>query len=95
MHEHEALVAEGVAVAVAEVTLGCSADVGEDEARRGFGRDAREVYAVPCWDRGGEDAGRGTEGWAGVVADAETVAVVWAPSVLVVVSGRGDVGGGW
>lgn len=93
MHEHEAFVAERVAVAVAEVPLGCSADVGEDEARRGFRRDAREVYAVPCWDRGGEDAGRGTERRAGVVAYAETVAVVWAPSVLVVVSGRCDVGG--
>lgn len=59
VHEHDAFVAEGVAVAVAEVAFGCGAYVGEDEGRGCFGGDAREVDAVPGGDCGGEDAGRG------------------------------------
>ena len=58
VHEHEGLVGERMAVAVAEVAFSCGAHVGEDERGCGFGGDAREIYAVPCWNRGGEDAGR-------------------------------------
>ena len=61
VHEHDAFVAEGVAVAVAEVAFGRGAHMGEDEGRGRFGSDAREVDAVPCGDCGGEYAGRGAE----------------------------------
>lgn len=82
VHEHQALVAEGVAVRVAKVPLGGRAHVCEDERGRRLGRDPRQVDAVPCWDRRGEDAGLGAEGWRGVVADTEAVAVVWTAAVL-------------
>lgn len=59
VHEHEALVAEGVAVGVGEIAFGRCTDVCEDERGRRLGCDAREVDAVPCWDRRGEDAGLG------------------------------------
>jgi hypothetical protein len=72
-----------MAVAVAEVAFSCGAHVGEDERGCGFGGDAREIYAVPCWNRGGEDAGREAQGGRRVVADAEAVAVVRAAPVLV------------
>lgn len=82
MHEHEGFIAERVTVAVAEVSLGRGADVGEDQTGCGFCGDAREVYAVPRGDCGCEDAGRGTQRGGRVVADSKTVAVVWAASVL-------------
>jgi len=40
-----------------------------------------EVYAVPCWDRGGEDGGTGAEFGLCIPAYAEAVAVVRAAGV--------------
>ena len=82
-------------IAIAEISLRSSAYMGEDEAGGGFRRDAGQVYAVPRRDRGGEDAGFGTEGGGGVVADSEAVAVVRAAPVLVegLLAGGGNNGG--
>jgi len=75
-------VGEGMAIAIAERSFGCGADVGEDEIRCCFGGEARKVDAVPGRGRGGEDAGGRTKGWGCVVAYAKAVAVVGAAVVL-------------
>ena len=82
VHEHEAAVGERVAVEVGNAAFGRGAHVGEDEGGGRFGGQAGEVDAVPCGGRAGEDAGVGSEGWWGVVAYAEAVAVVRAAVIL-------------
>jgi hypothetical protein len=57
VHEHEAAVAERVAVAVREVALGGGANMGEDKGRGRFRRETFEVDAVPCGNGGGKDTG--------------------------------------
>lgn len=55
--------------------------MGKDKRGDGLFCKAREVDAVPGGGGGGEDAGFEGESGRGVVADAEAVAVVWAPVV--------------
>lgn len=86
VHEHEAFVREGVAVLFGQVAFGGSADVREEERRGCLGRYPRQVDAVPCWNRGSEDAGLRAEGGRGVVADAKAITVVRTPTVLQCVS---------
>jgi hypothetical protein len=71
-----------MAVLLRQIAFGRSADVSEEEGRGRLGRYAREVDAVPCWNRGCEDARFGAQGGRCVVANAEAIAVVRAPSVL-------------
>lgn len=68
VHPHQAVAVERVAVGVREGTLGGGAHMGEYELGGRFGAQPQEVDAVPGGDGGGEEAGRGTEGWGGVVA---------------------------
>ena len=82
VHEHEAAVAERVAVGVGKTALGGGAHVGEDEGGCGFGGEAGEVDAVPCGRDAGEDARIWSEGRWCVVADTEAVSVVRAAVVL-------------
>ncbi len=55
--------------------------MGEDQGRGRFGRETREVDAVPSWGGGGEDAGRWAQRGRGVIAYTEAVAVV-GPAVI-------------
>ncbi len=73
---------EWMAVAIGERPLSRGAHVGEDERGGGLAGETFEIDAVPCGDRGGEDARFGTEGWGRVVADAEAVAVMGTACVL-------------
>jgi hypothetical protein len=82
VHEHKALVREGVAVLFGQIAFGRGADVGEQERGGRFGCYARQVDAVPCWNRGCEDAGLRAKRGRRVVANAKAIAVVRAPSVL-------------
>lgn len=82
VHPHQAVAVEWMAVGVGEGALGGGAHVGEDELRGGFGAEPVQVDAIPGGYGGGEDAGGGTEGWGGVVAESEAIAVVWAAAVL-------------
>lgn len=70
-----------MAVLVAEVSLCCCPDVGEDEVTSCFAGEALEVYAVPCWDSRREDAWIWTQKRRGVVAYSEAIAVVWSPAI--------------
>ena len=60
MHEHEAVVAKGMAVLFGQVSFCRGADVGEDEGRGGFCGKTREVHTVPGGNRRREDAWLGT-----------------------------------
>ena len=82
VHEHEAAVAERVAVGVGQAALGGGAHVGEDERGCSFGGEAGEVDAVPCGRDAGEDARIGSEGRWCVVADTKAVSVVRAAVIL-------------
>ena len=83
VHEHETAVREGVAIGVGEVAFSGGADVSEDEGRGGFGGEAGEIDAIPCWNSGGEFAGRWPKTWSGVIAYAKTVAIVGTSMVLI------------
>lgn len=59
VHPHEIVVLEGVAVAIGEGRLRGRSDMGEDERRAGLRCEPFQVLAVPCGQRGCEDAGLG------------------------------------
>lgn len=87
MHPHQSLVLEGVAVGIGEGAFGCGADVGEDQVRACFGRQAFEVFAIPGWERRGEDARVWAEFWVCVKAYPKAVTIHGAAVVLIKVIG--------
>lgn len=73
---------ERMAVAVREGPLSRGTHMGKDERGGGLAGETFEINAVPCGDRRGEDTRFWAESRGGVVADAETVAVVGTARVL-------------
>lgn len=68
-------------VALAECALSGGADMRENKGGLCLLCETGEVDTVPGRSGGGEDAGFVRELWGGVVADAETIAVMRASAV--------------
>lgn len=82
VHPHQASVAERMAVAVRERSLGRGAQMGKDQGGRGFARQSFQIDAIPGGHGGGEDARLRAEGWRCVVANTETIAIMRSSHVL-------------
>lgn len=82
VHPHQGSIEERMAVAIGQRSLGRCSQVGKYERRGGFGGQPFQIDAVPRRDRRGEDARLGAQGWSGIVANSETVAIVRPSHVL-------------
>lgn len=89
VHPHQAAMAEGVAVVLAQGAFCGGPDVGEDKARGRLGGDALQVCAVPRRNRRGEEARGRPQLGVGVESDAEAISVVLSPPC--VLRGRREV----
>lgn len=83
VHPHQRLMLKGVAVVVRERALRRGAHVREDQIRACLRRQPFQVLAVPCRQRGREDARLGTQLGVGVESDPEPIAVDGSAVVLV------------
>lgn len=71
-----------MAVAVRERSLGRGSQVGKYQGGCGFGGQSFQIDAIPSWNGGRKDAGLGTKGWRGVVANAKSIAIMRPSGVL-------------
>lgn len=104
VHPHQAAMAEGVAVVLAERAFSRRSDVGEDQLGCRLGGKALEVHAVPGGRGRSEEAGRGAQFRVGVEANAKAVGIVLSAAGILIslsttrslskaVSDRSPVGG--
>lgn len=74
---------KGVAVVLAQGSLGRSPNMGKNKSRRRLGGNSMEVGTVPRRNGGCEEARGGAEFWVGVEANAKAIGIVLAtPRVL-------------
>lgn len=70
-----------MAVLVAEVAFGGCPNVGEDEVTSSFAGEALEIYTVPSWNSGCEDAWIGAQKGRSVVAYSKAIAIMRSPAI--------------